>query len=240
MRIEDSNGTEIVDLEQWSRLYDTPRERRKWKEHRSAYSVAEFILNHAGGMHLQARVCDVLGESVTFERAVPEYEQRFDEFGKGRVHDLAIFGTTLTGQSVFVGLEGKVDEPFGEPVNEIYLKAKAKQIAGKPTNAPERIERLLALHFSKPDVLMIDVRYQLLYATVGTLAVEADISVLYVMVFRTSLYNEKIGADNYRDYINFMAAVGGQRLNLEDDGAIAHEITLEGKRLVCLHEYFEL
>ena len=240
MRIEDGNGNEIRSLDEWAKLYDTPQQSHQWKEHRSAYSVSEFMLNHDGPEHLQQRVSAVLGESVDLERAVPEYEQRFDQFGRGRVHDLGIFGNTADGRSVFVGVEAKVDESFGQTVHDSYLQSKANQITGKSTNAPERIEKLLALHFAEPDTSMFDVRYQLLYATAGTLAAGADISVLYVVVFKTPLYDESIGANNYRDYIHFVNKVGGSPLALDDKGAIAHEIILDSKRLVCVHEYFDM
>lgn len=240
MRTIDKNGNDITTLEQWAKLYDTPQQSHQWKEHRSAYSVAEFILNRAGASQLESRVSSALGEGVSFEKAIPEYEVRFDEFGRGRVHDLGIFGETASGKSIFVGLEAKVDETFGAMVKDAFLKSKSKQITGTSTNAPERIEKLLALHFSEPDPAMFNVRYQLLYATAGTLAEKADISVLYVAVFKTPLYDESIGANNYRDYIHFVNKVGAQPLNLGDKSADAHEMDLAGQRLVCLHEYFEL
>jgi len=124
------------------------------------------------------------------------------------LHDVALFGKVQSGKSIFVGVEAKVDESFGPSVHDAYLKAKAKQIAGISTNAPERIEKLLAMHFSEPNISMFDVRYQLLYATAGTIAAGTDISVLYVIVFKTAMYSESISAENYRDYIQFMSKVG--------------------------------
>ena len=170
MRIEDKKKKEICTIQDWARLYASPEQSRQWKEHRSAYSVAEFILNRDGADHLQSRLSAALGTTVEFERAVPEYETRFDDYGRGRVHDLGIFGRTASGESLFVGLEAKVDETFGSTVRDAYLAAKTKQIAGKSTNAPDRIEKLLASHFPKPKISMFDVRYQLLYATAGTLS----------------------------------------------------------------------
>ncbi len=240
MRIENSQGNEIGSLEDWAKLYDTPKQKHQWKEHRSAYSVADFLINRNGSTSLQTRVSSVLSQPIELERAIPEYELRFDEYGRGRVHDLGIFGHSGTGHSVFVGVEAKVDEPFGLSVHDVYLRAKAKQIVGESTKAPERIENLLNLHFSKPDISMFDVRYQLLYATVGTLAANADISVLYIVVFKTSLYNESIGAENYRDYVHFINMIGGKSIKLVDKGAIAHEVELGGRRLVTIHEHFEL
>ena len=240
MKIEDRNGKPINDFNDWAALYETPQQSHQWKEHRSAWSMAEFVMQRDGAGHLQARLGNVLGQSVTFERAVPEFEQRFDGFGRGRVHDLGIFGQVADGRRLFVGVEAKVDESFGPTVRDSYLQSKANQITGTSTNAPERIEQLLALHFKKPDTAMFDVRYQLLYATAGTLAAGADISVLYVVVFKTPLYDESIGADNYRDYIHFVNKVGGSPVALAEKSAIAHALELDGRELTCVHEYFDL
>jgi len=239
MKIEDKNGNAIQTLDDWARLYDTPQQSHQWKEHRSAHSVAEFMLNRAGAEYLQQRVSGILGEPISLERIVPEYEQRFDQYGRGRVHDLGIFGSAADGRTVFVGVEAKVDESFGPTVQDSYLQSKAKQITGTSTNAPERIEQLLGLHFNEPDASMFDVRYQLLYATAGTLAADADVSLLYVVVFKTPLYDESIGANNYRDYVHFVNKVGGKPLALDDKGAIAHQITFDDRSLVCVHEYFD-
>ena len=233
-------GEKIESMEAWAGLYASPRSAHQWKEFRSAYSVAEFILNRNGASALQARVAQALGEPVEFERAVPEMEVRFDQFGRGRMHDLGILGRTSSGKSLFVGVEAKVDEPFGALVREAYLAAKARQIAGESTNAPQRIEQLLKLHFREPDSSMFEVRYQLLYATAGTLAASADVSILYIVVFKTPAYSETIAAENYRDYAHFMAKVGAGPVKLPTKEALAHKLMLSGKELLCLYEYFEL
>jgi hypothetical protein len=240
MRIEDSKGNDIASFDDWAKLYDSPRTSYQWKEHRSAYSAATFIMHRNGAEQLRTRVADALGEPVEFEKAIPEYEVRFDKFGRGRVHDVAIFGLTYSGKHLFVGVEAKVDEPFGAAVRDAYLIAKAKQIAGISTNAPERIENLLRMHFKKPDVSMFDIRYQLLYATAGTLAVGADFSVLYIAVFRTAQYNETTNAENYRDYTQFMCQVGAKPLDLSSKAVHGYKLSLKGKELICLHEHFNL
>lgn len=240
MRIEDTSGNKITSLEEWACIYVNLQQSHQWKQYRSAYSAAEFILHYNGGEAIAHRVSEALGYGVVLERVVPELELRFDQYGRGRVHDLAIFGRTETKKKLFVGVESKVDEPFGISTLDAYLSAKAKQIVGVSTKAPERIEQLLSLHFTEPDPAMFDVRYQLLYATAGTLAAEADVHVLYVIVFKTPLYNESVGAENYRDYIQFMDKVGADTLRLPTKEATAHRLNLQGKRLVCLHEYFQL
>jgi hypothetical protein len=240
MRVLDVQGNPINSLADWARLYESPRSSHQWKQHRSAYSVAEFILNRNGAESLRARVADAIGEPIEFERAVPEYEVRFDRFGRGRMHDLGIFGKTFSGKTLFVGVEAKVDEPFGATVRDAYLTAKAKQIGGESTNAPERIEDLIRLHFPTPDLSAFEVRYQLLYATAGTLAAGADVSVLFVVVLKTALYSETLSAENYRDYVDFLGRVGAVPLKLPSKEAHGHKLTLQGRELICLHEAYEL
>ena len=238
MRVEDTKGNLISSLTDWAKLYESSP--HQWKKHRSAYSVADFVINHNGAESFKSRISEALCERVELERAVPEFEVRFDQFGQGRVHDLAIYGNTYSGKSLFVGVEAKVDEPFGLTVRDAYLSAKAKQIAGEKTNAPDRIEKLLKQHFTRPNPSMFDVRYQLLYATAGTLAVGADISILYVVVFRTPLYNETTGKENYRDYVDFLSKVNARSVKLSSKDALAYKLFLQEKELICLHEYLEL
>ena len=66
-----------------------------------------------------------------------------------------------------------------------------------------------------------------------------DLALLYVLVFRTRLYDEVIGAENYRDYLKFVTSVGGASVELDGPGNRAHELTLDGKQLLCLHEVVE-
>lgn len=235
MDIIGRGGETIHSMEAWAGLYSA----HHWKAFRSAHAVAEFILHRNGARALNARVSEALGESVAFERAIPEMEVQFDQFGRGRSHDLGIFGRTASGKSLFVGVEAKVDEPFGALVREVYLRAKARQLAGESTNAPERIERLLKLHFRQPDTSVFDVRYQLLYATAGTLAASADVSIFYVAVFKTPAYSQTIAAANERDYAHFMARAEAMPLTLPTGGATGHTLVLGGKALLCLYESFE-
>jgi hypothetical protein len=65
-------------------------------------------------------------------------------------------------------------------------------------------------------------------------------SVLFVVVFKTALYNETVSGENYRDYIHFLGKVGASPLELSIKNVQGHELLLQGKRLICLHEYFEI
>ena len=60
MRIEDKKKNEICTMQDWASLYACTELSRQWKEHRSAYSAAEFILNRNGADHLQSRLSAAL------------------------------------------------------------------------------------------------------------------------------------------------------------------------------------
>ena len=244
MRIISPHGNEITSLRDWAELYAKPSKRKDWKKGRSAYSVADFIIS-GGAAHLESRLSEVLRQSVSIRLVNPEKEVRFDKFGRGRVHDLAIEGIVGGEQSLFLGLEAKVDESFG-PIIQDQLRTSQKQLSKNPrSKAVDRIEALPA-RFSPPLTLseMLDIRYQLVHGTAGTVSAcqengePYDLYVFYVLVFKTSLYDEQAGEQNFRDYLRFINRVGAA--DLEHPEIEAHVITMDNKPLTCIYEYVEL
>ena len=237
MIIEDSKGNQLRSLDYWEGLHEP----EKWEPGRSAHSVADSIVNLGGPRKLRERVSSVLGKPVTFTKLIPEYEVRFDRYGKGRVHDLGIFGETDSESTLFVGVEAKVDEPFGRYVSEEWRDANKKRNREENTNMPERITELCARFDGGPGI-NVDacIRYQLLYGTAGTVCAGEDVSVFYVAVFQTDDYDKDIGKLNLRDYLRFMEQAGGKPA--EDDGveASSHRLTVDGRPLVSIYEHFPL
>jgi hypothetical protein len=64
--------------------------------------------------------------------------------------------------------------------------------------------------------------------------------VLFVVVFKTPLYSETLGAENYRDYVHFLGRVKAAPLKLSSKEAQGHKLVLQGKDLIFLHERYEL
>ena len=238
MKIVDYHGSVISTLQEWERHFDNSKH---WKRGRSAYSLADFILNHNGAALLESRVSSVLSERVTFELATPEYRAKFDRYGKPSQLDLGIFGNIGSGKGLFVGVEAKVDEPFGPTVGERYRKALEKLERKEHSKASKRVQELLSRYFSEfdppQDSRFADIRYQLLTAAAGTVSVQKDVVVLYILVFKTHAYDEQKGEENYRDYKRFLDCAGGETLTQPRQDVLAHELTLYGKRLVSIHEY---
>lgn len=241
MNINDSEGNDIKTLEQWSASVRSAH----WVEGRSAYSLADFILNRNGVAYLESRISSFLSQPVRLEQGEPEYAAKVDRYGGPARLDIGISGQTASGESLFVGVEAKVDEPFGsETVCERYQEAVEYLKSNPRSRAAARVEELLSRYLADTDEpcesRFADVGYQLLTASAGTVASEADISVFYVMVFKTRLYNGEKGEENRLDYEKFINLVGGECLMRDNEVCLAHEITLNGRGLICIYEYFDV
>ena len=242
MRIVSPRGGEISTMVHWAELHSKGR----WTKGRSAHSIADFVLNRHGAAHLEARLSNALEREVTICLLTPEKEVRFDGYrGRGRTHDVGIQASASGGLKVFAGLEAKVDEKFG-PSMEGRLKDARKELVKNPrSRAVDRIQNLPSwfspgLHIDS----MLDIRYQLVHGTAGTVgACQAngesyDLYVFYVLVFKTTLYDEQAGEENHRDYLRFISRVGGSEL--ESSNIEAHLITVNKKPLICIYEQIEM
>ena len=65
-----------------------------------------------------------------------------------------------------------------------------------------------------------------------TVAVEADVSVFYVAVFRALDYDKDKCRSSQNEYDNFVRVSNGKCLVQGDTGLLADELTFAGKRLV--------
>lgn len=233
MKVTDYSGRSITNIDEWRDAFFQDQKKIHWKEGRSAYEIANFIMNGNGCQWITDVVSKVIGESVVLDKAIPEWEVRFDEFGHGREHDLGIWGKAGS-KSIFIGIESKVDETFGATVADRYIVAKTDELNGVSTKATIRIEKLMKRNFSKIELSHFNLRYQLLYATTGTVAETADVSVLLIIVFKTEDYNSLIGSNNHKDYVKFLDAVRAEQIgglaNVE-----SHKLTIDGKTLYSIY-----
>ena len=233
-----------------------------WKHGKSAASIGEFVFEHSGIECITSIVDRILkninnGAVKSFNRAEFEHETKFDKFGQGRMHDLALFGTTNNGKSVFVGIEAKVNEGFDtRDIQSAYLSGMLEHVNNRNSNITSRVEDLIKRNnfkeqkrkndsktinrFSKEQ---LGLKYQLLYSTIGTAVEDADICILLVLVFKTDLYDENCGADNYRDYIAFMNAITSEKISEDMDLRkvdVFTDAALENKKTIyAAYEYID-
>ncbi len=242
MRITTDKGTDIATLEQWRTCIRSGH----WKQGRSAYSLADFILNRNGAKILESRISSVLSRPVRLEKAMPEYRARFDRYrGNPSNLDLGICGLVGSKSSLFVGLEAKVDESFGSGTVCERYQAAIRELSKNPrSQACDRVKNLLSLYFSDSsdpcDSRFSRVGYQLLTGPAGTVARQKDVSVFYVLVFRTSEYDEDKGRANREDFERFVEAASGKPLSGGEDGLDAYELKVGARQLICLYDYFQM
>ncbi|TRX72562.1 hypothetical protein [Carboxylicivirga sp. M1479] len=224
-------GHTISNLSEWEKLIFSGKKALHWKKGRSAYSLADYIINQNGAKHIATIISPFINEEFNLVRAHPEFEARFDTYGHGREHDLGIFGTTASGKKIFIGIEAKVDESFGDTIASAKRKANAKLARGENTNALKRIEELLAFNFDEVNQEDLQLRYQLLFSTAGTLCIEADIHIMLILVFKTETYDIPKGQKNYMDLIKFINK--SNATNLTPD---ANRIDISGKALTIIYK----
>lgn len=241
MKYFDSYNKPIETIEDWeNQIFKATKKEKHWKVGRSAHSIANFMMNKNGEQTIKNIVSEVLSEDVIFERAVPELEIRFDKYGHGREHDLGIYGrTSKSNKSIFIGVESKVDESFNETILEVYLKSKSKTLSGISTNSDNRIEDLLKKHYSEVTPEHFNLRYQLLYSTVGTLEADfdskpVDIAILFIIVFKTDLYDEVLGLENYKDYVRFSNSLDSRKIENSSNLDI-RELKIDGQTLYSVY-----
>jgi len=239
MEIVNKKNQTIKNINDWEK--EIPK--KDWVEGRSAYSLAKFILIENGLEQVKTIIKDILKDEIVIEKGIPEYEVKFDKFGgRGRFHDIGIWGKTKsTNKTFFVGIESKVDESFGQTVSEAYISGIIKRLNEENTKKPERVEKLLEQNFgNKIKSKHFDLRYQLLYTTIGTLEEKADISICFFIIFKSSSYDKIKGNENYRDYCQFIHNVVSEKIPCDIDNVEVNKLTIDNRNIYSVHLEIEI
>jgi hypothetical protein len=145
-----------------------------WQDGRSAKELAKAWIDGSGPAALTELLArDPRTANLRIKQATAEAQTAFDSLPGGRRnHDLLIEAEAAGGTTI-VGLEGKADESFRQTLDGYCRAAKRKAERGEPTNAPRRLEGLLAdltgtTLEARPDLGKL--RYQLFASVAGTLA----------------------------------------------------------------------
>ena len=200
-----------------------------WKEGYSAHSLAKFFIECDGRKWLDEKLNALLGTPLQYNEAEVEHASKVDSYKGGqRMQDLAIWGQTYEGKSVFVGVEAKVLETFDETIEDAIAGAKKTLMEKPSSNKLNRINDILdALFPDKSISSLMHLRYQLSHYFVAGLKEApslvlsnerysknrplADIIVLPVLVFKTRHYEEDphVAEENMIDYLAFCKAIDG-------------------------------
>lgn len=262
MIIINKNKKELSSLEQWEAGFKEVDEPKHWEPGYSAHSLGVFFTSGKGEIWVNEIAEMMLGDKVTWNEAVIEHESKLDEFaGKHRMQDLALWGTTSKNEKVFMGIEAKVLESFGNyALRDEYDEALKYQATKNPnSNKPERVKQITEYLFpgqNPYDKAICDLRYQLMHYFQASLKEAAnyseskrpilkrksrvDIVLLPVLVFMTNHYyeNPEKADRNKEDYIAFCKALGlNQKVRA---GKEFWEGIIDGRRVYTLYEKVSL
>jgi len=170
---------------------------RAWVEGDAVDRVTGLLEDHAGH------------GGVVIETGIVEKLTQFDDNPRGpRHHDLLATASFPAGMLV-VGVEGKADETFGDPLDRHVRRAVD---ASPASGTPKRVDRLATTFFGSTladDASLGGLHYQLLSALAGTLvdareqgAVEA---ILLIHEFRTARTDDRLHTENAAALDAFLA-----------------------------------
>lgn len=229
MKIENAKKQLIVDLESWKTAFIEVDKEKNWEEGRSACTLAKYFttpnIEESDGIKKIKEYLEALGFSnPRFESAEIEHPSPFDEYSRPRMQDLVIKGESEKGR-ILVCIEAKVDEEFGDVLNQAYKNAKQEfdKNPNSKSKRKARIEKLCDTYLnvsaesinSEPEN---NIRYQLLHYLAGSICeVKEKDNVVFmpIMVFKTDEYNKKKGDRNRKDYEQFRKALKFEMCNEE-------------------------
>lgn len=190
---------------------------RHWKKGYSAYELAHAWLS-AG--EIPVRVWNVLDTCPAFAdarllRAFFEQKTGLRSLGRPSQTDLLV-EVKVAGGLAIIGVEGKVQETFGDPT-EVWLS--------KPGDAkPERLERLCNdLELTHEAALPL--RYQLLHRTAATLYEAEERGAATALMLVHSFSPERAGFDDFKRFAQAMGA------SMEGVNTISGPVPRLGRRL---------
>lgn len=226
MKILSPSGQPITSLADWETL-GGPVSPDQWVPGRSAYELAAHWIERDAERHVRGLltlVDDFVG--LTFTEGVAEKETQFDGNARGpRHHDLLVRGVIPAGP-VTVGVEGKADESFGDP---LWLHREKALKSSPNTGTLMRTDVLCKRWFgvrphndtARPGLALLG--YQLLSALAGTLAdARSDDSVLAAVLVQ-EFVTDKTADDkhdlNARAYDEFLdRLLAGKQHRIDGSG----------------------
>ena len=163
----------VTTLEDWY-SYAAPKSPTQWKDGHSAKENARLWLGGApelpSGIVEVLEACGDVGKLRSWT-AEPEARVRFDDFGGEPANvDVLVKADDEYGP-VVIGIEAKVNEPFGETAGKTLSQARGRlkrNSGSKGVSRMRQLAKMFRLDLGRRAVLRL--RYQLLTLTAATLA----------------------------------------------------------------------
>ena len=258
-KIKNKLGRELNTLSEWEVGFKEV-DKEHWKVGYSAHSLAAFFTSGKGFAWLDELSEALFGESIVWNDAIIEHASKLDGYkGKQRMQDMALWSTLSSGESIFVGIEAKVLESFGNSLREEYDDAKEYQKKNKNSKRPNRVKETTDFLFkgrTPYDEEICNLRYQLMYYFRASILEAStykkskialkerkdrvDIVVLPILVFETEHYKTDVekGNLNKADYEIFCKTLGLCKEIIGGKEFWVGEI--DGRKIYSLYENIDL
>jgi hypothetical protein len=233
MDLFSNDGHRLETVADW-RDRGAPASSREWAEGRSARELATAWIERDAETSVTALLTSAPAfEGLVLDRGIADKETRFDDIADApHRHDLLV-AARAPGGPIVIGVEGKADEPFDEPLDAWVIGAQARSGGSR---APERLDRLTELLFGTTldrDPLLAPLRYPLLEALAATLAdareQAARRGVLLVHEFLTPWSDDALHRRNAEELAAFVGRLmPGVERSGDDSGWIAGPVVVNG------------
>lgn len=205
----------------WLKVAPPKGKDRQWKDGYSAKELAKYVTANSKDFDIliKAIVQEQFGKKCSTQFiGEPEADTKLYPKGSSgpRNHDLLLYN-----DDVVIGIEAKVNEPFGETVQQKYEKNETGGIR-------ERIKQLI--ENITPDREYKDIcnlRYQLFTATAGTMLEACNKKVDKCIFLILSFYVDEMGRNTANDesFEEFVKVVGDKKMfRIKDLDGNEHEI----------------
>ncbi|MGD6831026.1 DUF6946 family protein [Sutcliffiella halmapala] len=214
IKVYGKNNEEIHSLSDWLTYAAPAKKGGHLKDFRSAMELAKCWFRDGEAKvpeELQSLLdANDITKGLVISEAYPEKETRLDNYGKGRNHDLVLFGETGK-ERILLSVEAKADEAYGKVVGD-YLKSVSAR-----SNVPNRIEHLTSSILGTKTSEHL--RYQLLHAIAGTLIEAKEFgatqAIFLVHEFHSVETNSKNVTRNKDDLNRFLFDLFEQDIDLQ-------------------------
>ena len=203
MKIEIQKTAKITNENEWFLLAPPKGKEKQWKDGYSAKELAKFVTSDYKGFtelikNIVKEATHRVPKSFVGE---PEAITSLPGSGQGRNHDLLLYNDNLV-----IGIEAKVNEPYGESISSEYLNPETTN------NKKNRIEALWEIIFRdkpKEELPKCNLKYQLLTGTAGTLfeAHKRGIKQCIFLVLSFRYYGEDKNQQNEQSFNDFVEIV---------------------------------
>ena len=233
------HDTPILTIDDWFKLAAPKGKAAQWVDGRSAKECAIAWLATPGAFppEIASLFAHADFDALRLHRIEPEALLSFDRHSGPRNADVAVWAHDDRGP-VAISVEAKADEPFAQPVAEALSAALEMRIATPLSGAlPRIIDLAMSLLWprEKGQVVVGEVRYQLLTAVAGTLAMAhahgARRAVLVVHELVSSRTSQAKLAANAQDLDRFVKRLSRGTVNGVFPGTLYGPFTVPGAPL---------